>query len=407
MARIFGLLFLWTFQISFCSEVIVLKSDNFQQISSSEDNLLVEFYAPWCGHCQSLEPEYEKAAAALKERGIKVAKVDATIEDKLAEKYGVSGYPTLKLFKKGEFAKDYKGQRSSDAIVKFMTAVAEGNEPEDEEEDEGHGEDNNYGEEAEGEGGAADSPDKSEEVIGVMNLDSFTFDKIIGTNTFDVFMKIDTAYAYGDKEKQWAKLTQRIANLTGSRTSEFLLGAIGVEDYGDKLNDDLRERLGVKTEDFPVFKLFKRNSKEPITYTGDIDVDAMSSFLTQEVGIYIGLPGCIEAFDRLAKGFPEFSEADQRGRSAQATAQLAGVAEAERTAGQYYVRVMQRIAEKGAAFPQAEALRLEKLADSKITDEKKAEMQLRLNILASFGAKLTKKVKPAEAKDEGNGNDAE
>ena len=77
--------------------------------------------APWCGHCKSLEPEYAKAAEKLKEAGseVKLAKVDATIETKLAEKFGVQGFPTLKFFKKG-VASEYGGGRTEPEIVSWI-----------------------------------------------------------------------------------------------------------------------------------------------------------------------------------------------------------------------------------------------------------------------------------------------
>ncbi len=65
-----------------------------------------------CGHCKSLAPEYEKAAEVLGGIHILLAKVDATAHPSLGTRYGVSGYPTLKVFHDG-VAYDYEGPRSA------------------------------------------------------------------------------------------------------------------------------------------------------------------------------------------------------------------------------------------------------------------------------------------------------
>jgi protein disulfide isomerase family A protein 3 len=108
------------------SDVITLTDDTFESRVAEYELVLAEFYAPWCGHCKKLAPEYEVAATALKSNDppIALVKVDCTVETKTCQKYGVSGYPTLKIFKNGELSTDYSGPRESQGIIKYMRTKA-------------------------------------------------------------------------------------------------------------------------------------------------------------------------------------------------------------------------------------------------------------------------------------------
>jgi len=106
-------------------EVIVGTKDNFDEtIANNPTGALVEFYAPWCGHCKKLDPEYIKAAKTLFDDGVKtpLIKIDATVETKLASDHGVNGYPTLKWFVGGS-ATDYDGPREAAGIVTWIKSM--------------------------------------------------------------------------------------------------------------------------------------------------------------------------------------------------------------------------------------------------------------------------------------------
>ena len=77
--------------------VVELTPDNFdQRVKDSDGVWIVEFYAPWCGHCKNLAPEYKKAAKALS--GIVgVGAVDCDVHKSICGQYGVRGFPTIKV----------------------------------------------------------------------------------------------------------------------------------------------------------------------------------------------------------------------------------------------------------------------------------------------------------------------
>ncbi|CAM6084019.1 unnamed protein product [Calypogeia fissa] len=114
---------------SLTSDVLVLDVSNFTDTVEKHDFIVVEVYAPWCGYCKKLAPEYEKAATTLKshDRPIILAKVDANEDENwpLAEKFGVKGFPTLIIFRnKGEFISYYKGTRDEAGIVDYLKKLS-------------------------------------------------------------------------------------------------------------------------------------------------------------------------------------------------------------------------------------------------------------------------------------------
>ena len=85
-------------------DVLDLTDDTFSHELERLENTLVMFYAPWCGHCKRLKPEYAKAAELLlgNDPPITLAKVDCTESGKeTCNKHSVSGYPTLKNLLQG------------------------------------------------------------------------------------------------------------------------------------------------------------------------------------------------------------------------------------------------------------------------------------------------------------------
>lgn len=105
--------------------VFSLSGDEFKEKvlnSSTEELWFVKFYAPWCGHCRHLYPEILKVSEHFKDnKRVKVAKVDCSIEAKTCKEQKVSGYPTMRIFSRGKFVRQYKRPRRAHTdIIKFI-----------------------------------------------------------------------------------------------------------------------------------------------------------------------------------------------------------------------------------------------------------------------------------------------
>ena len=105
------------------SDVIELTDDSFsKKVLSSDEPWLVEFYAPWCGHCKNLAPHWAKAATQLKGK-INMGALDATEHKNTAAQFSVQGYPTIKFFPAGakvpSAVEDYTGGRTAEDIVQW------------------------------------------------------------------------------------------------------------------------------------------------------------------------------------------------------------------------------------------------------------------------------------------------
>ncbi|ORY55914.1 uncharacterized protein BCR38DRAFT_315530, partial [Pseudomassariella vexata] len=109
------------------SPVVQVDAKNYDKlVARSNYTTVVEFYAPWCGHCQNLKPAYEKAAKNLDGLAqVAAVNCDEDANKPLCGQFGVQGFPTIKIVRPGKkigkpMVEDYNGPRTAKGIVDIL-----------------------------------------------------------------------------------------------------------------------------------------------------------------------------------------------------------------------------------------------------------------------------------------------
>lgn len=239
---------------------------------------------------------------------------------------------------------------------------------------------------------------------GAVKLDNYTFDKWIGVPGQTVLVKFDESYAYGAKEDAFKELCKLAYTVPG-----FSIGEVGVQEYGDKENNDIAEKFGLKKEDFPAYFLFKGSEDSKVRYEGfpdpvakqpsswdagedgpweppmltEINSENLIKWLRKH-GIKMPFPGGIPELDALVKSFLTDGMKDADVTAAQA---LADGDYKENKRAAVYPKIMKKIKEKGEDYVATETARVTKVMAGKLTPEKKEEMDNKLKVLNVFANK--------------------
>ncbi|ONI04305.1 hypothetical protein PRUPE_6G315000 [Prunus persica] len=351
----FGALALLFAASVFADDVVVLTEENFESHVGQDRAALVEFYAPWCGHCKKLAPEYEKLGSSFKKaKSILIGKVDCDEHKGVCSKYGVSGYPTIQWFPKGSLEpKKYEGGRTAEALAEFVNK----------------------------EGGTNVKISAAPSNVAVLTQDNFN--EVVLDETKDVLVEF---YA------PWCGHCKSLAPTYEKVATAFKLeeGVVIANLDADKYKD-LAEKYGVSG--FPTLKFFPKNNKEGEEYGGGRDLEDFVDFINEKSGTsrdgkgqLTSKAGVLANLDDLVKEFVKAGNDEKKTIFSKIEEEVRKLEGSAARYGKIYLKAAENSLKKGADYAKNEIQRLERILEKSVNPTKADEFTLKKNILYTFAS---------------------
>lgn len=351
-----------TFAVASGSSVLDLIPSNFDKIVfESSKPALVEFFAPWCGHCKNLAPIYEELATGFAHAGDKVsiAKVDADEHKSLGKRFGVQGFPTLKWFdgKAGSKPEDYNGGRDLESLTKFINDKT-----------------------------GVKPKSKKAAPSAVQMLTDTTFKSEIG-GAKDVLVAFTAPWCGHCKTlaPTWEQLASDFAS-----EPNVLIAKVDAEAENSKAT---AQSQGVSS--YPTIKFFARGSTTPEQYDGGRNEDELVTFMNEKAGtnrvVGGGLDakaGTIESVDSiLAKYITSGGLSDLEKATNDIGKAVQGLKD---TYAAYYVKALEKLGQNPEYAVKEQTRLAGLLKKGGLAQEKIDDLTRRSNILSRFLVKQEK-----------------
>ncbi|KAL9618410.1 MAG: hypothetical protein Q9160_006851 [Pyrenula sp. 1 TL-2023] len=345
------------------SSVLDLIPSNFDTVVfSSGKPALVEFFAPWCGHCKNLAPIYEELGTAFSHASEKVsiAKVDADANKDLGKKFGVQGFPTeFEHFyhtEDGVEAQDEEGGTEQCANVDGFVVHKQ------------------HWQRSGRAGGVYGAVVWSYVYPPIPHFHSLTPSSLPIPQASSL-----THLPTHPDCKSLAPVWEKLATTFSSEPS-VLIAKVDAESPSSK---STAESQGVSS--YPTIKFFPKGSTTPVPYSGGRSEDDFVSYINEKSGTHRTVDGNLDSLAGTVAAIDELLEKYVANPSAEALAEVQGAAKGAKDAtAAYYVKVLEKMGVK-TEYPVTEDARLQKmLKKGGLAREKVDDLTRRSNILKRF-----------------------